>query len=96
MSAEQATLFGAPVTFGEAGVLEKSVLPLLDGSGAPYSPASGDRVRITLDAIMVPTTKPEVDPETGAVSIHAAWTARPILATVIITETGKATRTNAA
>lgn len=83
---QQQTLFGAEIEVAEFGALDKAPMPLWSGK-SPYEPSSGDRVRITLDAVMVPTMKPAVNPEDGTVSLKATWTAIPIPATVSITET---------
>lgn len=86
---QQQTLFGATIEVAEAGQLDKTPIALWCGP-QQYAPASGDRVSITLDAIMVPAMKPNIDAETGAVSMKATWTAIPIPATVKIASTTSA------
>ena len=80
----QQMLFGAALHVGDAGVVDKAKVPLVTPEGERYEPSSGDRVSITMDAIMVPGMKHSIDAETGAVTLDATWTAIPIKDTVEI------------
>ena len=80
----QQMLFGSPVHVGTAGQVDKAAVPLYTPEGEEYEPTSGDRVSITLEAIMVPAMKHAIDPESGEVSINATWLAVPIKDSVSI------------